>query len=147
MATEPVGWRSYWNERRRDAWGHTLAYARDQLPWDLAMIPSLAAIGVFLGWILPVDPWQKVLAGFVIAFFALAGPIVLVFLWNILWAPVNHARKLTRSRDHEDALSQRAREQFEHLYKYGILQKSILEFPNVQRDQLQLSKWRILALT
>ena len=43
-------------------------------------------------------------------------------------------------------MHKRIREEFEHYYKYGNLLKSMLENSIVQSDELQLAKWRQLAL-
>lgn len=46
----------------------------------------------------------------------------------------------------QDEMHKRIREEFEHYYKYGNLLKSMLENSIVQSDELQLAKWRQLAL-
>jgi hypothetical protein len=141
-----MGWRSYWKDRIREAWHASIDYAHEQAPWDMVVIPSGAAIGVILGWLLPGGSWEKVLIGFGAAVVSLAGAVLLLFAWNVMWAPVNHARRLGIAREQEDTRRQHILGQFDHLYKYGNLLKDMLSIAVVQNDELQLSRWRILGL-
>jgi hypothetical protein len=141
-----IGWRSYWRDRLCDAWHQAVSYAGEQAPWDLAVIPAVGVIAIVVSLFLPGENWLKALLGLLIAIGGLFGAIVLLFIWNVLWAPINHARRLERVRQERETWEELAQLEFEHFFKYGNIVKDMLQMKIIQTDMLQQTNWRQLAV-
>lgn len=149
MAKSSLGF--YYSGIRREACKEWRRITRRWLPLEVAM--TLGPIGVYAAAVLP--PWWyphptdevgAVVLAAISAMILLAMLTAGTFLWTLAWAPVNHARELTREHEHRDEIERRVLEQFDHLYWHGNLLKSMLAMMAVQTDELQLANWRGLAL-